>query len=162
LNSAKSIKGNVLIVDDEEAIRNLFTVILQRQGYNVVGKAKNGAEAIVAVQEDKTDSIDVVLMDYRMPVMDGLEAAEVIKSIKPAIKIILCSAVIDAGIFQSNSVFHSVISKPVSYRQLLEAVGNSFATASLFTTKPQTGLPITTVAENPLATEDGEPRGQCF
>jgi YesN/AraC family two-component response regulator len=75
LNSAKSIKGNVLIVDDEEAIRNLFTVILQRQGYNVVGKAKNGAEAIVAVQEDKTDSIDVVLMDYRMPVMDGLEAA---------------------------------------------------------------------------------------
>ena len=62
----------VLLADDQELIRESLGFVLGAQGdITVVGMAKNGREAIELVRSEKPD---VVLMDIRMPVMDGLEA----------------------------------------------------------------------------------------
>ena len=66
----------VLVVDDQALVRAGFALILNSEdGIEVVGEASNGAEAIVAVGDLDPD---VVLMDIRMPVMDGLAATEII------------------------------------------------------------------------------------
>jgi len=61
----------VVIADDQAFVRIGFRMILTAAGIDVVGEAANGAEAVVAVRDLKPD---VVLMDIRMPTMDGLEA----------------------------------------------------------------------------------------
>jgi len=62
----------VLLVDDQTLVRAGFRVLLERgEGIEVVGEAADGAEAIEAVRRSRPD---VVLMDIRMPVLDGLEA----------------------------------------------------------------------------------------
>ena len=61
----------VLIADDQALVRAGFRMILNADGIDVVGEATNGLEAIAAVREHRPD---VVLMDVRMPELDGLEA----------------------------------------------------------------------------------------
>ncbi|WP_438855435.1 response regulator [Agromyces sp. M3QZ16-3] len=61
----------VLLVDDQELVRVGFRLILERAGLEVVGEAGDGAEGVAAAADL---SPDVVLMDIRMPVMDGIEA----------------------------------------------------------------------------------------
>ena len=64
----------VLVVDDQELVRAGFVVILEAtEGIAVVGEAGDGAAAVRQAIEHRPD---VVLMDIRMPGMDGLEAAE--------------------------------------------------------------------------------------
>ncbi|MGR0220598.1 response regulator [Agromyces sp. ZXT2-6] len=61
----------VLLVDDQELVRAGFRLILERAGLEVVGEAQDGAAAVARAAETQPD---VVLMDIRMPVMDGIEA----------------------------------------------------------------------------------------
>ena len=62
----------VVVADDQALVRSGFTMLLDGEpGIDVVGEAANGAEAVALVARERPD---VVLMDVRMPVMDGLEA----------------------------------------------------------------------------------------
>ena len=61
----------VLIADDQELVRHGFTLIVQRAGMDVVGQAGDGLEAVALATELRPD---VVLMDVRMPRLDGIEA----------------------------------------------------------------------------------------
>ena len=73
----KTAEIKILIVDDKERVRHdLRTALGLMEGLEVVGEAADGAEA---VQQAETLSPDVVLMDLRMPGMDGFEAARQIK-----------------------------------------------------------------------------------
>jgi DNA-binding NarL/FixJ family response regulator len=76
MNPAPPDPIRVLVVDDQELVRSGFCVILETAvGITVVGEAADGAQAVAAVAASKPD---VVLMDVRMPEMDGLQATRLI------------------------------------------------------------------------------------
>ncbi|HPP43734.1 MAG TPA: sigma-54 dependent transcriptional regulator [Caldisericia bacterium] len=87
MNIDKKNKVTILIVDDEENILNFLEEVL-KEDYLII-KGKNGKEAIKKVQEFYPD---VVLMDYKMPGMDGMEAFLKIKEIDKDIPVILMTA----------------------------------------------------------------------
>jgi len=81
----------VMIVDDELFIVELYRDILQLRGYRVVGTAFDGEEA-VRRYTSVSEKPDVIIMDHRMPVMNGVEATREIIRSNPAQKIIFVSA----------------------------------------------------------------------
>ena len=83
----------VLVVDDTDHVRNMLVDMLELDGFDVVGQAASGQEAIqVAPDADP----DVIVMDYKMPGVDGLTAAKTIRETRPSQAIILYTAYLDA------------------------------------------------------------------
>jgi DNA-binding NarL/FixJ family response regulator len=70
----------VLVADDQELVRAGFRLILEAAGFAVVGEAADGAEALALAAAERPD---VVLMDIRMPVMDGLTATRLLTAPGP-------------------------------------------------------------------------------
>lgn len=68
--------GRILVVDDEDSVRQLFQIVLQHEGYDVL-LATNGAEALIAAHRDKPD---LVILDWMMPVMDGLSTLKQLRA----------------------------------------------------------------------------------
>ena len=79
----------VLIVDDALFMRMMIRDILSKDGFDVVGEAENGVEAVERFKEMRPD---LVTMDIVMPEMDGIEAVKQIMKIDPDAKILMCSA----------------------------------------------------------------------
>ncbi|NLJ99950.1 MAG: response regulator [Clostridia bacterium] len=79
----------VLIVDDAAFMRMMIKDILSKNGFDVVGEAADGDEAVEKYQELNPD---VVTMDITMPEKDGITAVKEIMAIDPAAIIIMCSA----------------------------------------------------------------------
>jgi len=84
-------KIRVLVVDDESDFLQLMTYWLESKGYSVI-VASNGERA---VQEAKEKNPNVVFMDLRMPVMDGIEAIRRIREFNKDVPIIIISAYVD-------------------------------------------------------------------
>ncbi len=66
------MENSILIVDDQKGVRRLLEEVFKKDKWHVYS-ASNGREAIIKAQEFKPD---IILMDMKMPVMDGLEAAQ--------------------------------------------------------------------------------------
>lgn len=82
----------VLVVDDTDHVRNMLVDMLGIDGFDVVGSAASAEEAIaLAVELDP----HVVVMDYRMPRTDGVEATRRIRAVRPSQTIILYTAYLD-------------------------------------------------------------------
>lgn len=115
----------LLIVDDEKNIRLTLTRTLQPEGYEIL-TAVNGEEAVHLIRECK--DIDVVLLDMKMPGMDGLEVLRKIHHIPGAPVVIMMTAYGTVGSAVEAMKLGAVdyISKPFSPRQvrdIVEAVG---------------------------------------
>lgn len=78
----------ILVADDEEPIRKLITDELTEEGYRVIG-VSNAQDALKAVEKEK---LDLVILDIRMPGMDGLEALPRILGMKEGLPVILHTA----------------------------------------------------------------------
>ncbi|MGV9307500.1 MULTISPECIES: response regulator [unclassified Nonomuraea] len=111
----------VLIADDQGMVRTGFTVFLSSQpDIEVVGEAANGQEAVERVAELKPD---VVLMDVRMPVMDGLEATRRLMAAGDAKVLILTTFDLDDYVYEALRAGASgFLLKDASAAQLAEAV----------------------------------------
>lgn len=79
----------ILIADDATIMRLMLKNILSGAGYEVIGEASDGKDAVRKYQELKPD---LVTMDITMPGMNGIDAVKSIRNIDPAAKIIMCSA----------------------------------------------------------------------
>lgn len=120
------MSNRVLIVDDAAFMRMMIKEILTKNGYNVVGEASDGAQA---VEKYKELTPDLVTMDITMPEMDGITALKEIKKINAAAKVIMCSAmgqqamVIDA--IQAGA--KDFIVKPFQADRVIEAIKKTLA-----------------------------------
>jgi RNA polymerase sigma factor (sigma-70 family) len=113
----------VVIADDQALVRTGFRMILMADGIDVVGEAANGLEAIEAVRRSRPD---VVLMDVRMPTMDGIEATRrILTGDSPGAPrvVILTTFDLDRYVYAALSAGASgFLLKDVSPEQLVAAV----------------------------------------
>ena len=83
----------ILIADDNPNIRQLLRVFIETQtGLTVCGDADNGAQAIEKAKELEPD---IVLLDLAMPMLNGIDAASVIRQLMPAVRLVLFSMKVD-------------------------------------------------------------------
>ncbi len=107
----------LLVVDDDQDVKYIVDYILKRAGYEIVN-AYNGREAI---EEYKKHSPDLVLMDIRMPVMNGDEAMKVIREHDPEAKMV----VLTAYNHTQNELGVPVLRKGFRSDELLQLVKNN-------------------------------------
>src|SRR5438874_4091429 len=85
LNGERSLMAKLLVIDDEEGIRNLLDTLLRRKGYDVVlaDGGRNGLELF------RRERPDVVLLDLKMPEMDGMAVLQEIRNLNPGQPVII-------------------------------------------------------------------------
>lgn len=115
-------KKTVLFVDDEKMILEVGSLMLQRLGYNVLTAIK-GQEAIEIF---KKNDVAFVILDMRMPGMNGDEVCRQLKKIKPKIKIILASGYVKfySKDYLVDSGFDDILEKPFTIEHLSEKIEN--------------------------------------
>ena len=112
---------SILVVDDEAAIREVTSGILEINGYRVI-TAGDGAEAL-AMYIQKREEIKVVLMDMIMPVMDGPESIQELRKVNPAVKIIIVSGMAKKEKLAKIADFvHAFLPKPYTIDKLLNII----------------------------------------
>jgi two-component system, NarL family, nitrate/nitrite response regulator NarL len=112
----------ILIADDHEVVRDGVRDVLEnREGVQVVGEAANGKEAIEAASELQPD---LIIMDWSMPVVDGLSAAQIIKKQLPETAIVMFSMFADKHFTEvvRNVGLNGLVSKEGDGPALLSAI----------------------------------------
>ena len=116
----------VLIVDDNDFNRELVKDILEDEDITVY-EAEDGSSAIELLESEQADDIDVVLMDIRMPGMDGIETTKIIRTKNgkctevPIIAMTADGFETDIGMLQKAGM-NGLISKPVDVNTLVEHI----------------------------------------
>ena len=117
------MKGNILVVDDEAAMRISLAEILQLEGY-AVSVAENGE---IALQYIEQDSFDLMLLDLKMPGMDGIEVLKKASELVPDCKVILLTAhaTLDSAIEAVRMGAQDYLLKPASPGDILSSVSRA-------------------------------------
>ena len=110
----------ILLVDDEEHIRLLFKEELEEEGYEI-DLASNGFEALDKLRHE---GFDLVVLDIKMPGMDGIQTLNEIKKINKDQHVILCSAYGEYKQDFSSWVSDAYVVKSADTRELKETIKN--------------------------------------
>lgn len=101
----KDSRGRILVVDDDPLLRELLTIFLEEQGYEVQ-EAQDGQVGLVAFYQGR---FDLIFTDLRMPCMTGLEMAAAVRRVDPVIPIILVTG--EAYALEPEAVAQAGISR---------------------------------------------------
>jgi len=114
------MKYSILIVDDEPVARKSLTDILRLEGYSVTSVANGQA----AVEHVRTTHIDLMVVDLRMPGMDGLEVVQVTNQLAPDVEIVLLTAhaSTETAIQALRLRIHDYLQKPAPPAQIVASV----------------------------------------
>jgi CheY-like chemotaxis protein len=113
----EEFKKTILWVDDEEIALEVWSLILQKLGYTVL-QARYGYEALEIFEKNK-NRVSLVILDMRMPGMNGCEVYDRLKEISPETRIILVSGYIDQYSDElSKRDFDGYIQKPFKLKKL--------------------------------------------
>lgn len=117
--------AKILVVDDEPETCDLLKVFLTRRGHEVA-TATRGDQAFEKIQRDRPQ---LILLDIRMPVMDGMELLKKVKALEPAPGIIMISAVQEESIADRTlkEGADDYITKPIDLRDLESRVRATIA-----------------------------------
>jgi CheY-like chemotaxis protein len=115
--------AKILIVDDEPNIRRLFRDELEDEGHEVE-QAGDGAEALA--EQERTNP-DLVILDLRMPEMNGLEFLDRLRKKRPDLPVIVCTAVrgIEADYELWTAHVSAILNKPVDLDLLKQEIDNA-------------------------------------
>ena len=124
-NQKAELKGiRILVVDDSDDLREILEFVLKANGAEV-DSARDGAEAILKAQDVP---YDIILMDMRMPGMDGSDTAEKIRAKSSNIKIIALTGDVDRDKFmKEKSPFNAYVVKPVDPANLSQSILKTLA-----------------------------------
>jgi two-component system, cell cycle sensor histidine kinase and response regulator CckA len=117
--------GRILVVDDEDAIREVVRRILTREGYEVI--AASGGEEALTLLADRDEQVDLLLTDVIMPRMSGKELAERFASLRAGARVLYMSGYTDRLIGLEE--VDALIEKPFNSDGLLDAVGRALEPA---------------------------------
>ena len=119
------MKSNILVVDDENVARQSLTDILKLEGYNVAS-APNGQAAVEYV---RMHPIDLMIVDLRMPGMDGLEVVQVVNQMAPDTEVVLLTAFAstESAVQALRLRIHDYLIKPAPPAQVIASVKKGLA-----------------------------------
>jgi two-component system, cell cycle sensor histidine kinase and response regulator CckA len=117
--------SRILVVDDEDAIREVARRILTREGYDVI--AVSGGEEALTLLTDMDERVDLLLTDVIMPRMSGKELAERFASLRAGARVLYMSGYTDRLIGLDE--VDALIEKPFNGDGLLHAVGRALELA---------------------------------
>lgn len=111
----------ILVVDDEPGIRATVQAMLEIEGY-VVSQAANGADALAALERERPD---LILLDMRMPVLDGWGFATELRRRGHRVPVVVMTAARDAARWASEIAASAFVSKPFRYDDLIGAIDHA-------------------------------------
>ena len=125
--------AKILVVDDDRSIRRTLKDILEFEKYEVE-EACDGVECVVKIKRSK---YDVIIMDIKMPKMDGMDAMERIQGLSPDTPVVMISGHgnIDTAVESVKKGAFDFIQKPPDLNRLLITIRNAMDKSSLITEK---------------------------
>lgn len=113
--------GHILIIEDDETIRQMLEVVFKRYHFQT-NIAKDGKEGVDFFLKN-ADSVHLIVMDWKMPVMDGKMALQRIRAIKPDQKVLLISGYIDPeDLSKILNPYTRYLPKPFTISKVIEEV----------------------------------------
>ena len=114
-------RGRILVVDDYEAVRSIIQIFLENAGFAVCGEASSGTEAIEQAQRLNPD---LIVLDLKMPQMNGAEAACVLSRTMPGVPIVALTMYEDyfGPALASVVGVKAIVSKADGLNKLVECV----------------------------------------
>jgi CheY-like chemotaxis protein len=125
LPEARRGAGTILVIDDEEVVREAVRAVLERSGFDVL-LAENG-QAGVDLFREQSGRISLVILDLTMPVMGGEQAFDLLRAIRPDVPILLASGYdeSDTAARTADRGFAGFLKKPFDVNRLTEAVASA-------------------------------------
>ena len=121
------MEGTVLVVEDEEEVRKMATLMLISLGFTVL-QARDGVEAVEIFRQRK-DEISCMLSDLTMPRMDGWETIDALRAIRHDLPVVLASGYDESTAMEGDHTEQpeAFLSKPYGVKNLKDAIGKAMA-----------------------------------